>query len=751
MSDDFKNISWPDWETVRLIGRGSFGAVYEIQRQVFDDTEKAALKVISVPQNSSDIEEMYNDGYNDESITSTFKSHLQSIVAEYSLMRKMNGSSNIVNCDDVRYVQHNNAIGWDIFIKMELLTPLVKTLSSNIEEETVVRIGKDICSALVLCKKHGILHRDIKPQNIFVSANGDYKLGDFGIAKTIERTMGGTKIGTYKYMAPEVYNNQPYGCSADIYSLGLVLYWLLNERRLPFMPLPPAITNYGDEEKAKQRRFSGEAIPAPKNGSATLKAIILKACAYDPKERYQTAAEMLRDIESVLEKPEPSSLMTHTPEPPALFIPEQEAPESLAPSVSEQEASEISVPSVSEQETSESSVLSVPEQETPAHATPLVQELELPTPKKENSEKTPANKQGEKKKRKFWWVAVLAVVVAGIAIAAFLPKQPATQSPAEIRPTGNGPTTEILRFAFISNGTAPDIEIMASGFQKACENMGIDHTIEMIQAPSAEEQTKIIDDMITQGVDGIAIDAADTNRLKNVLEKAKNSGISVVTLNRDTAGSQLFVNSVGITEVAQAMLDAVYDITGGAGQFAVLSSVASATNQNAWIAAMKKIMKDDAKYSKLDWVETVYGDDIPETAKNEARKLMQKYPDLECICSPTTVGIVACADVVADYRSSVKVTGLGLPSQMKDHIGREKPCPYMFFWDPDKLGKTAAYVLREIVNGTTNCAVGEQITVYDGSTYTVLNPDAYVGDSLQITISPLKITEENIERWAKVY
>ena len=144
-------ISWPGWETVRLIGRGSFGEVYEIQRKVFDDTEKAALKVISIPQNVSDIEELHNDGYDDESITSTFQSHLKSIVAEYSLMKKMNGCTNIVNSDDVRYVQHDDGIGWDIFIKMELLTPLAKALPSEIPEETVIKLAKDMCVALELC------------------------------------------------------------------------------------------------------------------------------------------------------------------------------------------------------------------------------------------------------------------------------------------------------------------------------------------------------------------------------------------------------------------------------------------------------------------------------------------------------------------------------------------------------------------------------------------------------------------------
>lgn len=301
--ENYKNVTWPGWETVRLIGRGSFGAVYEIQRKVFDDIEKAALKVITIPQNASDIDEMYSDGYDDESITSTFHDHLKSIVAEYSLMRKMNGSANIVNCDDVRYVQHDDGIGWDIFIKMELLSPLTQVLPGEVSEKTVIQIAKDMCAALELCKRHEIVHRDIKPQNIFVSPNGDYKLGDFGIAKTVERTSAGTKIGTYKYMAPEVNNNQPYGHSADIYSLGLVLYWLLNERRMPFMPLPPEAIKAGQEEEARCRRLSGEPLPAPAHGSEALKRIVVRACAYDPKNRYASAVAMLDDVNRIIEIP----------------------------------------------------------------------------------------------------------------------------------------------------------------------------------------------------------------------------------------------------------------------------------------------------------------------------------------------------------------------------------------------------------------------------------------------------------------
>lgn len=294
-------IQWPGWRVVRLIGRGSFGTVYEIERDVFGDIERAALKVITIPENPADIEDLRVEGYDDESITTRFQGYLEDIVKEYSTMAKLKGHPNVVYCDDVKYIQHDDGIGWDIYIKMELLTPLVKTLGKTVSEDEVINIGIDMCNALALCKEQNIVHRDIKPQNIFVSKDSVYKLGDFGIAKTAERTTSGTKTGTYKYMAPEVYKSQPYGAAVDQYSLGMVLYWLLNERRTPFLPLPSAVkaTTVTMEDAARKRRFDGEQIPSPAHGSKQLQAIVLKACAYDPKQRYSSATEMLNALRAL--------------------------------------------------------------------------------------------------------------------------------------------------------------------------------------------------------------------------------------------------------------------------------------------------------------------------------------------------------------------------------------------------------------------------------------------------------------------
>ena len=240
-----------------------------------------------------------SQGDDDARISTALNEHLSDIVNEYLLMRKMRECPNVVNCEDVSYEPRTDIKGWNIYVKMELLTPLLKALPAQVSEEVVVKIAKDLCNALVACKDHNIIHRDIKPQNIFVSADGVYKLGDFGIAKTIERTSNGTKIGTYKYMAPEVYYYKPYGESVDIYSLGLVLYWLLNNRRLPFLPPFPQKISISMEEDAKQRRMSGERIPEPVNGNKELKRIVMKACAYNPKNRYSTAFDMLADLNSI--------------------------------------------------------------------------------------------------------------------------------------------------------------------------------------------------------------------------------------------------------------------------------------------------------------------------------------------------------------------------------------------------------------------------------------------------------------------
>ena len=131
-----------------------------------------------------------------------------------------------------------------------------------------------------------------------ISKFNDYKLGDFGVSKVMSHTTGATMTGTEGYMAPEVLHIEKYGKEVDIYSLGIVMYWLLNNRRMPFIGADEKVTLV-NANQAAMRRYHGEKIPAPKNGSDELKKIVLKACEYKPKDRYLTAQEMYDALEEL--------------------------------------------------------------------------------------------------------------------------------------------------------------------------------------------------------------------------------------------------------------------------------------------------------------------------------------------------------------------------------------------------------------------------------------------------------------------
>ena len=294
-----KTLPWADWEIVRRLGGGSYGTVYEIRRERYGIVERAAMKVISFPKDAEEVEDQRRSGFTDESLVNSYRQQMQRFLDEYRLMLELKGKTNIVSCDDFQTVPHADGIGWDIFIKMELLTPLKKYLAREITPEQTVKLGIDLCKALSLCREKDIIHRDIKPDNILVSDSGDFKLGDFGVAKTAERTMAGTRTGTPNFTAPEVYHNEPYGKSVDIYSLGMVLYWMLNRRALPFLPLPPQMPSPDEMQEALLRRMRGEALPRPVDGSRALQDVVLKACAYRPEDRYATPEELRRALKAV--------------------------------------------------------------------------------------------------------------------------------------------------------------------------------------------------------------------------------------------------------------------------------------------------------------------------------------------------------------------------------------------------------------------------------------------------------------------
>ena len=297
---------WPGWVIEGpALGSGSFGSVYKAVRRDSLVESSAAVKIISIPKFDSEIDSLRADGLDTYGATTYLQGIVNNCVSEIQLMTSLKGIQNIVSVEDYKIVRKTDRIGWDIYIRMELLTPLTTYVANHpLSEQEVIKLGCDICTALEVCSKRGIIHRDIKPENIFVNDFGDFKLGDFGIARTLEGQMSDlSRKGTPNYMAPEVANSKDYDTRVDTYSLGVVLYRFLNRNRLPFLDTEEQLTNPVERANASARRLRGEKLPRPSQASSKLADVVLKACAYNPNARYQDASQMKQALEDVRRNP----------------------------------------------------------------------------------------------------------------------------------------------------------------------------------------------------------------------------------------------------------------------------------------------------------------------------------------------------------------------------------------------------------------------------------------------------------------
>ena len=307
---------WPEWKIIEKIGEGSFGKVYKAQRTEQGKIFYSAVKVITIPSNAGELSSVRSETPNEQSVREYFHGLVEECIQEVSTMEYFRGNSHVVSVEDYKVVEYLDDIGWDIYIRMEYLTSFLDYCAGReLTEEDVIQLGIDLCKALEYCQKQNIIHRDIKPENIFVSRFGEFKLGDFGIARELERTMSGlSKKGTFSYMAPEMYKGEPYDAKVDIYSLGIVLYKLRNHNRLPFISLEKQLITYRDKENALNRRMSGENPPRPAEAGEGLADIILKACAYDRQDRFETAEEFREALEA-LKYQKPASVKKQPEEP----------------------------------------------------------------------------------------------------------------------------------------------------------------------------------------------------------------------------------------------------------------------------------------------------------------------------------------------------------------------------------------------------------------------------------------------------
>jgi serine/threonine protein kinase len=296
--DVTKRLFFNEWKIVRLIGEGSYGKVYLASKNLFGETVFSAIKIITIPQNQSQVNEEIANGHSQLSVKRYFRGIVDEWQKEISILNKLKGAQSIVIFEDFEIIEYQEEVKWDIVIRMEYLTPLSDVLRSKVfMYEDGIKLGIDLAKALSYCSQEGIIHRDIKPENIFLSKYGDFKLGDFGIAKQVEMTVSMmSKKGTYLYMAPEVFRGETYDKTVDIYSLGLVLFRLFNDNKLPFLPMSKEFISFEDREKSMIQRIRGEAMSPPKNSSSTLSRIILKCCEFEPSVRYQDPRTLYSDL-----------------------------------------------------------------------------------------------------------------------------------------------------------------------------------------------------------------------------------------------------------------------------------------------------------------------------------------------------------------------------------------------------------------------------------------------------------------------
>ena len=349
---------------------------------------------------------------------------------------------------------------------------------------------------------------------------------------------------------------------------------------------------------------------------------------------------------------------------------------------------------------------------------------------------------------------ISAILCGAMVLGTVCPVLAADDKSEDTKTEAAGNSAEGKKIALVGKAAGNAFfEIAAKSFQETVEAEGGEVQVVYPETATADAQIKVLDNLISQDFDAICISANDVNALQAKLEEAMDEGIKVSSFdsapNKDSR--EIFVNQAGTKEVAQALMDAVLDISGGEGQFAILSATSQSANQNAWIDAMKSIMEGDDKYSKLELVEVAYGDDEPQKSTDQTAALLQNYPDLKVICAPTTVGIAAAAKYLQDNGSACKLTGLGLPSEMLEYTGAddEHSCPYFYLWDMQGLGKLSALTTIALVNEDITGALDETFTAGDLGDYTITEADD--GGTEVVLGAPLQFNPDNIEEMAKLY
>lgn len=297
----------------------------------------------------------------------------------------------------------------------------------------------------------------------------------------------------------------------------------------------------------------------------------------------------------------------------------------------------------------------------------------------------------------------------------------------------------------------PFFQAAVRGFEEAKEELGFEMEHNGPADSSNEGQIQIIEGYIAQGVDAICISANDRDGVVPVLQKAMDAGIKVVSWDSAAApeGRHLNIDPSVAENIGKVQIAEIAKQIGGEGQIAIVSAGATMTNQNTWIEYMKAELEKE-EYAKIELVDVVYGDDLPDKSYQEMDGLLKTYPDLKGVISPTTVGVAAVSNCINDngLNGKVKVTGLGLPSEMAEWIDNGA-CEGMYLWNPIDMGYCAAYATIALIKGDMEGNIGDTYDAGRLGTQEVLddgegNPFSIVGD-------PYYFHKDNIAEWKDVY
>ncbi len=240
------------------------------------------------------------------------------------------------------------------------------------------------------------------------------------------------------------------------------------------------------------------------------------------------------------------------------------------------------------------------------------------------------------------------------------------------------------------------------GAMNAAEELGIDLEEVGPETGSPDAQVSYINTAAQQGKDALILSANDPDALCDAIDEARSADVKVITFDADTNPEcrDLFINAATSEGIAAKQLELISEEIGGAGEIAILSATANATNQNAWIAMMEEELASNPDYADIELVDTVYGDDDDQKSFDQTEALLQNHPDLKGIISPTTVGIAAAARYLSDSdaKGQVALTGLGTPDQMRDYV-EDGTVTAFALWNPGDLGFVATYAAAALVNG----------------------------------------------------